>query len=200
MADFQNTIDIVGDDVAARMIVDGTIKEYNDNVIAIIGNSAFQNCKGLTSVNMPNVTSVESVAFNGCSKLTSVNMPNVTSVGNYAFQNCSVLTSIDMPNVTSVRNYAFDGCSNLKTLVLRKDTVCTTNSTTVVSNTPFASGKAGGTLLVPSALIERYKTATNWSAILSQNANNRFIALEDYTVDGTITGEIDWDKLNGGTT
>jgi hypothetical protein len=88
----------------------------------------------------------------------------------------------------------------LKTVILRNNSVCTLSSSSVFSNTPFASGKAGGTLLVPSALVESYKTATNWSSVLSQNAKNRFLALEDYTVDGTITGAIDWDKLNGGTT
>jgi hypothetical protein len=76
--------------------------------------------------------------------------------------------------------------------------VALTYGTEPFNDTHFASGKAGGTLLVPRSLTESYPTATNWSVIIAWNANNRVLALEDYTVDGTITGEIDWDKLNGG--
>jgi hypothetical protein len=200
MAEFQNTIDVIGDDVAAKRIVYGTIEEYNDDVIAIIGSNAFSNCYNLTSVNIPNVTSVEANAFQSCTKLTSVDMSNVTSVGNRAFYSCIKLTSVDMPNVTSVGNQAFQNCTILKTVILRNDAqVCTLSNTIAFSGTPFASGKAGGTLLVPSALVESYKTATNWSVIWGYG-HNQFLALEDYTVDGTITGAIDWDKLNGGTT
>ena len=49
--------------------------------------------------------------------------------------------------------------------------------------------------IVPAALVESYKTATNWAAYWGYG-NNKFLALEDYTVDGTVTGEIDWDRLN----
>lgn len=40
------------------------------------------------------------------------------------------------------------------------------------------------------ALVDSYKAATNWSTYATQ-----FRALEDYTVDGTITGELDSTKI-----
>ena len=40
------------------------------------------------------------------------------------------------------------------------------------TNTPFASGKAGGTLYVPSALVSEYQAATNWSTILGYSTNS----------------------------
>ena len=52
-----------------------------------IGNSAFEICSNLTSVEIPNsVTSIGDNAFNSCKSLTSVEIPNsVTSIGNGAF-------------------------------------------------------------------------------------------------------------------
>lgn len=39
-------------------------------------------------------------------------------------------------------------------------------------------------------LVDTYKADTNWSTYAAQ-----FRALEDYTVDGTITGELDESKI-----
>ena len=88
--------------------------EYNGITCSVtsIGNNAFQDCSGLTSVTIPNsVTNIGFRAFYFCNSLTSVTVPNsVTSIGSYAFWNCSGLTSIDIPNsVTSIGDYAFNG-------------------------------------------------------------------------------------------
>ena len=62
-------------------------KEYT---VSSIGNSAFCDCRLLTSVTIPNsVTSIGSYAFQYCRGLTSVTIPNsVTSIGDYAFSGC----------------------------------------------------------------------------------------------------------------
>ena len=68
--------------------------------VTSIGDDAFQDCSGLTSVTIPNsVTSIGYAAFSGCSGLTSVTIPNsVTSIGKYAFKGCKCLTSVIIPN------------------------------------------------------------------------------------------------------
>jgi len=69
------------------------------------------------TVILPNgVTSIGDRAFYNCSGLTSVTIPDsVTSIGIYAFYNCSSLTSVTIPNtVTSIGTSAFDGCYNVK--------------------------------------------------------------------------------------
>ena len=55
--------------------------------VTAIGNGAFRECSGLTSVTIPNsITSIGYEAFYGCSGLTSVTIPNsVTSIGGDAF-------------------------------------------------------------------------------------------------------------------
>ena len=76
--------------------------------VTSIGDWAFYDCKGLTSVTIPNsVTSIGVYAFSHCSGLTSVTIPNsVTAIGDNAFSYCSGLTSITIPNsVTSIGEY-----------------------------------------------------------------------------------------------
>ena len=89
--------------------------------VTSIGNSAFSNCSGLTSIIIPNsVTSIGNYAFQYCSGLTSVTIPNsVTSIGDFAFQNCYGLTSVAIPNtVTSIGSGAFSYCSGLTSFTI----------------------------------------------------------------------------------
>ena len=103
--------------------------------VTSIGDMAFDNCSGLTSVTIPNsVTSIGDGAFHGCSGLTSVTIPNsVTSIGSSAFYDCSGLTSVTIPNsVTSIGDGAFYGCSGLTSVTIP-------NSVTSIGNGAFSS-------------------------------------------------------------
>ena len=120
----------------------------------------------------------------------------MTSVENTGLANCPKLSYIDLHNCGNISYTAFERSSVLNTVILRKiDSVCTLGSTNAFGQTPFASGKSGGICLVPRSLIESYQTATNWSTLYA-GGRCLFWALEDYTVDDTIDGEINWDKLN----
>ena len=198
-------------DTRFKDLIEGTLTEIDDDTITSIdgfvfykclsltsvnfplatsiGNSAFDGCSKLTSVNFPLVTSIGSSAFNECSSLTSVNFPLVTSISTGTISYCSSLTSVDFPLVTSIGGYAFRGDSSLTSLILRTTTqVCSLNNKSAFWDTPMISGT--GYIYVPSALIEDYKAATNWSTYAAQ-----FRALEDYTIDGTVTGELDPTKI-----
>ena len=87
--------------------------------VTTIGDDAFHDCYGLTSVTIGNsVTSIGNYAFEGCSGLTSITIPNsVTTIGDYAFYYCNGLTSVTIGNsVTSIGDRAFEGCSGLTEL------------------------------------------------------------------------------------
>ena len=75
--------------------------EYNSVAYSVtsIGDDAFRDCTGLTSVTIGNsVTSIGRFAFYGCSSLTSVTIPNsVTSIGTLVFYGCTGLTSVEAP-------------------------------------------------------------------------------------------------------
>ncbi|MBO4564553.1 MAG: leucine-rich repeat domain-containing protein [Bacteroidaceae bacterium] len=80
-----------------------------------IGGDAFSGCKGLTSVSIPkSVTSIGGGAFYGCKGLTSIIIPNsVKTIGKNAFGDTG-LTSVTIPNsITSIEDYVFYGCYRL---------------------------------------------------------------------------------------
>lgn len=148
------------------------------------GDSAFHSCRNLTTADFPVATSIGENAFYICEKLTSVNFPVATSIGDYAFYCCYDLPTVTFPVATSIGTAAFRSCKALTTVILRAETMATLSNTNAFTSTPIASGT--GYIYVPSVLIEQYKVATNWSTYAAQ-----FRALEDYTVDGTVTGELD---------
>ena len=89
-----------------------------------IGDNAFCDCSGLTSLTLPSgVTEIGNAAFEGCSGLASLTLPSgVTKIGYSAFLRCSGLTSLTLPSgVTEIGNAAFEGCSGLTSLTLPSD-------------------------------------------------------------------------------
>ncbi|MFR0846124.1 MAG: leucine-rich repeat protein [Oscillospiraceae bacterium] len=88
-----------GREAAAYRVPDG---------VTIIGESAFAECKNLTSVVIPEgVTSIGSPDFDDCDVPHNGPWP--------VFSGCSSLTSVTIPrSVASISDFAFDDCSGLK--------------------------------------------------------------------------------------
>lgn len=102
------------------------------NSVESIGNNAFYNCSGLTSVALGNnVTSIGDYAFNMCWELSSITFPNtITNIGQYAFFNCINLDSISIPSsVTSVGTGAFTWCDNLVYIYINSNAIVNHNVT-----------------------------------------------------------------------
>ena len=160
-----------------RQLLAKTITEYSSEIVTVVGANAFYYCTALTSVNLPNATSLDSYAISNCTALTSVNLPNVTKIGQYGLNFCSALTSVDLPNVTEIGGYAFNQCKLLTTLILRSPVVCTLKTTSAFQSTPFNSTSTEATVYVPQALVETYQAATNWSKLYTGGKCN-FVAIE----------------------
>ena len=106
-----------GDDYYYDNLFDNKVYTSNDE----IGEYAFKDCSGLTSLTLPaGITTIGRNAFSGCSGLTSLTLPaGITSIGRNAFDGCSGLTSLTLPaGITSIGFGAFSGCSGLTSLTL----------------------------------------------------------------------------------
>ena len=98
-----------------------------------IGNSAFEQCASLISIDIPaNVETIGTAAFKGCSSLTTVTFEKESQLktisGGYSnpnyygvFSDCTALTSIKIPaSVKTIEEAAFKGCSSLATVTFEK--------------------------------------------------------------------------------
>jgi len=122
-----------------------------DGEIVNIGNYAFHNCKGLTSISLPNsVTSIGYFAFSNCDALTtpvynstifarlpiswsdSYEIPEgIQEIASAAFRNCSDLASVSIPQtVTTISESAFYNCNSLTSVTIP-------NSVTTIGDCAF---------------------------------------------------------------
>lgn len=156
--------------------------------VTSIGASAFQSCRLLQSITIPsNITSIGNYMFSSCQSLQNITiLSNVTSLGVQAFYNCDSLQSITIPSsVTSIGNQAFQACKSLRSITIPNNVISigssafsdcygveeyhiTPTTPPTLSNTNAFSGIVPGTIIyVPSASLDTYKTATNWSTYAS---------------------------------
>lgn len=191
-----------GKDLSAGLI-DGSLTEYESAEVTSIRASAFHANTNIKTISLPNVVTVNASAFYGCSSLQSVNLPKLNSIfGSSIFSGCTSLLRIVLPSFGITVNQTapnflncsslefadfgfcstipagcFNKCTKLKIIVLRKSAVVGLNNVSAFTATPFASDGTGGTVYVPSALIETYRTATNWSMLYAAGTCN-FVAIE----------------------
>lgn len=173
---------------------------------------AFANCTKLESVSMPEATSLKygdamNGVFNGCSKLKNVYMPKFTAynsndikevfsscvsleeislpslayVGWRMFRYCSKLKRVDLGKATYIHQGFVQDCPECDTVIIRTNRLSTlAHASECFSGTKIAKGT--GYIYVPSALVDSYKSATNWS-----NYADQIRAIEDYP---EICGEV----------
>lgn len=78
MANFINTVDVLGDEATLKAIVERTITEFKDDAVKKIDRYAFAYCTNLTSIDLPSVTILVSNAFENCSGLTTIILRGTT--------------------------------------------------------------------------------------------------------------------------
>ena len=164
------TVSLVGDDALTNQLIERNVTELVDDVTTTIGKGAFYNMKSLTKVVFTKATATQVIGDMG------------------AFMGCENLNYADFHAKVSFEKYSFRNCWALQTLILRSGQMCTAK--TYVLSTNDSAKPVSPYIYVPAALVDSYKAALNWS-----DYANQFRALEDYTVDGTITGELDETKI-----
>ena len=163
--------------IPSQTAIDG--KVYN---VTKVGNKAFYDCTGLTSVTIPNsVTSIGNYAFYYCSVLTSITIPNsVTSIGNYAFCGCYGLTGVTIPNsVTSIGERVFSGCSGLTSVTIP-------NSVTSIGEAAFASCSGLTSIIVESGNTV-YDSRDNCNAIIKTSTNTLITGCKNTVIPNSVT-------------
>lgn len=161
------------------LIENGVLKRYlgegGDVIIpegvTSIGDRAFSDCSGLTSVEIPEgVTSIGEWAFYNCSKLINVKIPSsVKDIGSFAFMFCYDLTSVEIPegvasigqqtfyfcygltsvkipsSVTSIGDIAFSCCYDLTSVEIP-------SSVTSIGNAAFSGCNSLTNITIPSSV------------------------------------------------
>ena len=86
-----------------------------------IGSHAFYDCNSMKSINVPvGVAAIKEYTFFGCASLLDISIPDtVLSVGDYAYYGCVVAKTLDLSNtLKSIGAYAFYNCNQVKEIIL----------------------------------------------------------------------------------
>ena len=151
---------------------------------------AFNNCRSLASITIPaGVTSIDTNTFRSCYSLASITISDgVTSIGGSAFLECYSLTSITIPDgVTSIDTDAFSSCYSLASITIPAgvtsieyhafnscygmryyDFSACTAIPTLSNKNAFYNIPSDCQMLIPSALYNNWKSATNWATYASR--------------------------------
>ncbi len=169
-----NSVTAIGDYAFSECV--GLTSVTIPNSVTAIGDYAFY-CSGLTSITIPNsVTAIGTAAFSNCSGLTSVTIPNsVTAIGNYAFYRCIGLTSITIPNsVTAIGRSAFANCTGLTSITIP-------NSVTAISDHAFSNCSGLTSVTIPNSVTTiSMSTFANCTGLTSITIPNSVTAISEY--------------------
>lgn len=175
------------------------ITKLNIPNVTLVQRSFCQSCGALEEVIAPELETINPYAF---AETAAMNKPLYVPkavISNNAFEASTVpiivyyrcananskvfLNNKGLTAVDQLSGYAlnggevFKGCTALKTVILRATSVVAMSGIGIFASTPFANGQSGGTLYVPSALIDNYQAATGWSTILGY-PNNQILPIE----------------------
>lgn len=182
--------------------MNSSLREIVCSNVKTVEDSAFQRCNQLSYTYLPNVTEINWGAFSSCRNIVSLRFPRLSDINGQTFQGCQKLETFDMYGAKypdyprgRIETSAFQGCLRLVSLIIRSEEYDidlavggVTLSTDAFNGTPIAEGT--GYIYIPRSLVDYYKTDIGWSTYA-----NQIRALEDYTIDGTTTGELDPSKI-----
>ena len=172
-----------------------TVIISNSSGVTSIGERAFYNCSGLTSVTIPNsVTSIGGSAFYNCSGLKGVyitdlekwckisfgnNSSNPLSYAHSLYLNNKLVTDLIIPDsITSIGDYVFSGCSIWKSITIP-------NSVTSIGNSAFSGCSGLTNITIPDSVTSIGDSAFyNCSGLTSITIPDSVTSIGDYAFSG----------------
>ena len=124
------------------------------NTLITIGEEMFYQSKLKTVVIPANATTIGNSAFEQCASLISIDIPaNVETIGTAVFHCCSSLTSIEIPaSVETIKASAFKGCSSLATVTFENGSQLKTIEGGYPSSGTFADCTALTSIEIPASV------------------------------------------------
>jgi hypothetical protein len=151
--------------------------EYVNDRVTTIGAYSFGYLDNISKLTASNAVRLGTHAHTSVPK--RLILPKVTTIDDMSYGGPVII--LDLTAITSISNVFTNRA--LTALILRCPSIPTLDGL-------LAWNGFSAYIYVPSTLLPQYLEATNWSAYA-----DRFRALEDYTIDGTITGELDEAKI-----
>lgn len=152
-----------------KNIIEGNVTEIDNSTITKWTSGLLYQHNGITKhVWREVVDRASNQFFRGVNTMTLCVFPKLVATSNDMFWDCKNLAVADFGALTSnvgFDAYTFENCSSLTTLILRPNHIVKLWSVNAFSGTPYKEGGTGGEIYVPSAQIENYKVATNWSTV-----------------------------------
>ena len=216
MSEFVNTKDVIGNQNTLDAILNNSITSFADEDITVVRNYAFHSNTLLTSVDVPNVTTVRGSAFDTCKYLDTFKADKMYHAEAYGFANAHVPSLVFKQNPSNTQLgsrlanyytcYVFDHTVPAKAtqingeayrylfecfhLIIRGTQELTIGTpASFLQYSPIQYGY--GWLYVDDNLVNTYKATTNWSAFA-----DRIVGISKYPKDiteGTITDS--WDAI-----
>lgn len=107
--------------LSGDVVIPRTIDGY---LVKTIGDTAFRNCKSITSVTFPSgLSGVGTSAFENCTSLKKITSDSIIIYGGYSFKNCTSLKEVAMPYLTYTGYNMFEGCTALENIWLQTDDI-----------------------------------------------------------------------------
>ena len=187
---------ISNEEAVANQILDNSLRRLTSAVKTVEMNK-FYYSDALEEVYLPNAEVIRQAAFVGCKNLRKIYIPvgkdigqeafgawipmhaekfyapEVRTLGKGALRTQADIQRLDFIYIERIDAEALMSTKALKTLIIRSVEPCLLLNANALSDGPIKSGT--GYIYVPRALIDDYKTATNWTVYAAQ-----FRAIEDY--------------------
>lgn len=177
---FKNKVEIVS-------IVDQGCVVYS-------GSYCFEECYGLITIDLPQITTVSDNCFKFCANLPTIDLPELTTAGERSFYGCSQLTTINLSQLLTAGVACFNTCSLVETINLPSLTIAGNacfyqclSLTTVNLPSCIDLGKTVGDDNVFNQILGNTITLTVPSALTTCNSGNPDGDIQYLQANNTVT-------------